>query len=169
MRIVRLPTFVRASVVVAACAAAASPAVAQQQSDPPAANALTGVAPASLAVQMPQRDVPQTLFPVARIEEPTRPAALLPLYGSLIALQGFDIHSTRRAVGSGEGREANPAMQPVVRHGAAFIAIKAGATAGVIWASEKMWKKNRKAAVVFATVVNVAMAAIVANNYRVSR
>ena len=65
--------------------------------------------------------------------------------------------------------EANPAMQPVVKNSAAFIAVKAGATAGVIWASEKMWKKNRKAAVVFATVVNVAMAAIVANNYRVSR
>jgi hypothetical protein len=39
----------------------------------------------------------------------------------------------------------------------------------VIWASEKLWKKNRKAAVVFASVVNVAMAAVVANNYRVSR
>ena len=63
----------------------------------------------------------------------------MPLYGALIALQGLDIHSTRGAIGSGEGREANPAMQPVVKNSAAFIAVKAGATAGVIWAYEKMW------------------------------
>ena len=172
MRIVRLPAIVRASVVFAACVAGAGPALAQQQSIPPAAVAseAAGVAPLWLA-QMPRRDAPseQTLFPIKRVEEPRRPGALLPLYGSLIALQGLDIHSTRSAIESGNGREANRAMQPVVKNSAAFIAVKAGATAGVIWASEKMWKKNRKAAVVFATVVNVAMAAIVANNYRVSR
>lgn len=101
--------------------------------------------------------------------EPRRPEALMPLYASLVALQGLDIHSTRRALSSGSGSEANPAMRGVVKNGAAFLAVKAGATAGVIWASEKMWKKNRKRAVIFAAVVNVAMAAIVANNYRVSR
>ena len=102
-------------------------------------------------------------------EEASRPAALLPLYVSLAALQGMDFHSTRRALDTGSGREANPAMRGVVSHGAAFFALKAGATVGVVWASEKMWKKNRKGAVIFATVVNAAMAAIVANNYRVSR
>lgn len=35
-----------------------------------------------------------------------------------------------------------------------------------IQASEKMWKRNRKAAVIFAGLVNAAMAAVVANNYR---
>jgi hypothetical protein len=60
-------------------------------------------------------------------------------------------------------------MRPVVGNSAAFIAVKASATAGVIWASEKMWKKNRKASVIFTALVNTAMAAIVANNYRVSR
>jgi hypothetical protein len=39
----------------------------------------------------------------------------------------------------------------------------------VIWASEKMWKKNRKAAVIFTALVNAGMAAVVANNYRVKR
>jgi hypothetical protein len=60
-------------------------------------------------------------------------------------------------------------MRPIVKNSAAFVAVKAGATAGVIWASEKLWRKNRKAAVVFAGVVNAAMAAVVANNYRVNR
>lgn len=172
MRSVRLSSAVRVYVVAAVCVVAASPAIAQQRPDPSTVAAeASEVAPLWLITQLPKRDVPpaQTLFPVNRVEEPRRPAALLPLYGSLIALQGLDIHSTRGAVGSGDGREANPAMQPVVKNSAAFIAVKAGATAGVIWASEKMWKKNRKAAVVFATAINVAMAAIVANNYRVGR
>jgi hypothetical protein len=83
-----------------------------------------------------------------------------------VTLQGLDIHSTRRAIDSGSGREVNPAMRGVVNNRAAFIAVKAGATAGVIWASEKMWKKNRTGAVIFAGIVNAAMAVIVANNYR---
>ena len=117
----------------------------------------------------PQLDTkPQLLLP-RREPEPRRPEALMPLYASLVALQGLDIHSTRRAISSGSGREANPAIRGVVNNSAAFIAVKAGATAGVIWASEKMWKKNRKAAVIFAAVVNVAMAAVVANNYRHGR
>jgi len=174
MRIVRLPPSVRASVVFAACVVGASPSAAQQPSSQPSQpiaviSEATEIAPIWFAAQMLPRDgsSPQTLFPVKRIEEPTRPGALLPLYGSLVALQVLDIHSTRGAMESSEGREANPAMQGVVKNSAAFIAVKAGATAGVIWASEKMWKKNRKAAVIFASVVNIAMAAIVANNYRV--
>jgi hypothetical protein len=164
----------RLSIVFAACVAAASPAVAQQTapSQPWPSATTTEVASMAEIPQVPVRDQSRQLapiFPAKPIEEPQRPSALLPLYGSLVALQGLDIHSTRGALEAGEGREANPAMRPVVRNSAAFIAVKAGATAGVIWASEKMWKKNRKAAVVFATVVNVAMAAIVANNYRVSR
>ena len=117
---------------------------------------------------VPQRPPIFTAPVINMPDPPERPAALMPLYGSLIALQGLDVHSTRSALGSG-GSEANPAMRPVVKSSAAFVAVKAGATAGVIWASEKLWRKNRKAAVIFASVVNVAMAAVVANNYRVSR
>jgi hypothetical protein len=109
---------------------------------------------------------PQWQIVPPRAPEVRRPEALMPLYASLVALQGLDIHSTRRALSTGSGDEANPAMRGVVGNSAAFIAVKAGATAGVIWASEKMWKKNRKAAVIFAAVVNAAMAAVVANNYR---
>ena len=118
-------------------------------------------------LQVRQRPPRQQLFPIAD-DKPGRPGALLPLYGSLIALQGLDIHSTHSALEAGD-REANPAMRPVVKNGAAFLAVKAGAPASVIWVSEKMWKKNRKAAVILTAVVNAAMAAVVANNYRVSR
>jgi hypothetical protein len=111
---------------------------------------------------------PQLIVPRTE-REPRRPEALFPLYASLVTLQGLDIHSTRRAIDSGSGHEANPAMRGVVNNSAAFIAVKAGATAGVIWASEKMWKKNRKGAVIFAAIVNAAMAAVVASNYRHGR
>lgn len=81
----------------------------------------------------------------------------------------LDIHSTRRALSTGGAREANPLMRPIVNDSAAFLATKAAATAGVIWASEKLWKKNRRAAVILISLVNTAMAVVVANNYRVNR
>ena len=175
MRIVRLgPSFVRLAIFTW-CAAWASPLYAQEASGPtplitPAPLHITAAAlreaAADAVIDSPQD---RSLLPSSP-EKPRRPAVLMPLYGSLIALQGMDFHSTRRALGdAGSGREANPAMRPVVNNGVAFLAVKAGATAGVIWASEKMWKKNRKGAVIFATVVNAAMAVVVAHNYRISR
>ena len=98
-----------------------------------------------------------------------RPSALLPMYGSLVVLQGLDIHSTRRGMSSGTTREANPFMGPVVENGAAFVAVKAAATAGAIWATEKLWKKHPKRAVVFAILLNATMAAVVTHNYRIAK
>lgn len=96
-----------------------------------------------------------------------RPTALLPMYVSFGALQGLDYVSTTRAISSGAGREANPMMKPVVGNRAAFLAVKAGATAGTIWISEKMRKKHPVRAVVFMVATNVAMATIVAHNFSV--
>lgn len=164
MRTGRVSSSAVRAALAASCLLVALPAAAQEVS--------TQV-PFSVAAQPSAQQIfPQPVFPVRPARTPEaggRPRALLPLYGSLVALQGLDIHSTRRALRSGSAREANPAMRPIVNNGAAFVAVKAGATAGVIWASERLWKKNRKAAVIFAGVVNVAMAAIVANNYRASR
>ena len=98
-----------------------------------------------------------------------RPAAMMPLYGSLVALQGLDIHSTRRGMSSGKTREANPVMSPVVGNGAAFVAVKAAATAGAIWAAEKLWKKHPRRAVIFAVLLNATMAAVVTHNYRLGK
>jgi hypothetical protein len=155
-------------VIVAAGLCVASPALAQVSSGPPASAADIPIVPSP--PWLTGQAVPATrLFEAPAPPKPERPAALLSLYGSLIALQGLDIHSTRRGLASGAGRELNPVMRPVVRNSAAFIAVKASATAGVIWASEKMWKKNRKAAVAFTALVNAGMAAVVANNYRVKR
>ena len=104
---------------------------------------------------------------VVRAEQ-HRPGALVPLYVSFGALQILDARSTLHAVDRG-GVEANPVMKGVVSHPAAFFAVKAAATTGVIIASEKMWKKNRTAAVVFMLAANSAMAWVVQHNYRIAR
>jgi hypothetical protein len=121
-----------------------------------------------LVANLPHFGAPVTLpiDPAAPIAEPRRPTALIPLYGTLAVLQGLDMHSTMKGISSAQGREANPIMQPVVENGAALLAVKGAATIGVIWMSEKMWKKHRKAAVVSVFVVNALMAGVVANNYQ---
>ena len=103
------------------------------------------------------------------VVEHRRPSALIPMYGSLIALQGLDVHSTRRGLTSGRAREANPLLKNVVGNGAAFVAVKTAATAGVIWASERLWKKHPHRTLVVNVLVNAAMAAVVTHNYRVAR
>jgi hypothetical protein len=98
---------------------------------------------------------------------PKRPAPLVPLYASLAALQGLDIYTTSKAV-SGGAAEANPAMKPVAGKPWAATAVKAAATATSIFFIERAWKQNRKGAVILATAINVATAAVVAHNVNVS-
>ena len=97
-----------------------------------------------------------------------RPGALVPLYASFATLQALDAHSTSRALDQG-AVEANPMMKGLAGNPTALLAVKAAGTAGVIFASEKMWKKNRAAAVFFMVAANSAMAWVVQNNYRAVR
>jgi hypothetical protein len=96
------------------------------------------------------------------------PRALLPLYVSFGTLQALDYHSTQRALSSGAGREGNPLARGIVSSPPALIVAKAAATAGVIVAGEKMWKRNRVGAVLFVAAMDVAMCAVVAHNYSVT-
>jgi hypothetical protein len=103
---------------------------------------------------------------VAGAEE--RPATLAPLYVSFATLQILDAHSTSRALDRGS-YEVNPMMKGIAGNQFALFAVKAAGTAGVVVVSEKMWKKNRVAAVVFMVATNAAMAAVVQNNYAAVR
>ena len=94
-----------------------------------------------------------------------RPGALVPLYASFATLQALDAHSTSRALDQG-AVEANPMMKGLAGNPTALLAMKAAGTAGVIFASEKMWKKNRAASVFFMVAANSAMAWVVQHNYR---
>jgi hypothetical protein len=95
-----------------------------------------------------------------------RPAPLLGLYVSLATLQALDITSTRRALNAGSV-EANPLVAPFAGSTFAMTALKAGVTGATIFASERLWKKNRKAAMITMIGLNAAYGAVVSHNYRV--
>jgi hypothetical protein len=97
-----------------------------------------------------------------------RPAPLVPLYASYASLQALDIHSTIRALQRG-AVETNPVMKGIVAHEVGLIAVKAASGVAVIYATEKMWKKNRTAAVVLMVAANSAMGWVVQHNYRAVR
>ena len=161
------------SLVLVVSVYAAGPACAQEASTdtrgfrlPPSREALrrTAVALAEAGQVEEDQEAPAAV-PARR----TRPASLIPMYVTFGALQALDFQSTRRALDNGSGREANGIMRRIAEHPAAFLAVKAGATAATIFATERIWKKNRVGAIVFIAVANSAMAAVVAHNYSVAR
>jgi hypothetical protein len=97
-----------------------------------------------------------------------RPAILPALYVSVAALQALDAHSTMTAIGRG-GREANPFMRGVAGNRAALLAVKAGVAGSTIFLAEKMWKRNRVAAIAMMAIVNAIDVVVVAHNYRVAQ
>lgn len=108
--------------------------------------------------------------PVAAIPFETpkgTPRGLQPaLYGSMLVLQGLDVHSTLRAIDAGH-HEQNPLMRWTVSHPAAFISMKAAASAATIYVAEKIRKRHPKRALLFMAAVNSAYALIVVHNYNV--
>jgi hypothetical protein len=115
---------------------------------------------AQLAVQPPA--------PIASRSQQDRPAALMPLYASFIALQGMDVHSTTRGLSRG-AVEANPFMKDIAGNPGALIAVKAASTAGIIFGVEKLRKKNRTAAIAVMLALNAGTAYVVQHNYRVAQ
>jgi hypothetical protein len=97
-----------------------------------------------------------------------RPAALPALYAATVVTQVLDVHSTMKAMSYG-AQEANPVMKGVAGNGGAMLAVKAGATAGVIVLAEKMWRRNRTAAIAMMVAVNAVTGAVAAHNYSVAK
>ena len=121
-------------------------------------------APATQAVRL------QAPLPAGATVEPSRGSrgVILPLYVSFAALQALDVHSTLRALTRDGAREANRLMAGVVRSPVAFLALKAAGGAGIIYLTERVWKRNRTGAIVLMAAFNSLYAAVVANNYRVA-
>ena len=99
-------------------------------------------------------------------QAPTRPAILLPMYLANATLHGLDVFSTSEALSAGH-REANPLLRNA--NLATMIGVKAAATATGVFVAEKLWRRNRAAAVAVMVGVNLGLAAVVANNYRISQ
>jgi hypothetical protein len=122
-----------------------------------------------------EQPLPRTVFAVAETTPiqgqsfapaSTRPAPLMGLYASFATLQALDVASTRMALTAG-GVEANPLISRLAGSPVALTAVKAGVTGAMIYASERMWKKNRKAAVLTMIGLNAAYGVVVAHNYGV--
>jgi len=144
---------------------AAGPVSAQVSPDSVTASAVES--PLTIArniapLQMVARDVP-----LVQSTAPKRPTGLLPMYASLGALQAADFVSTTQALSSGAGYEANPVMRGIAGSPAAFLAVKAGSTAGLIWVTERMRRTHPVRALVFMASSNALMAAVVAHNVSV--
>jgi hypothetical protein len=97
--------------------------------------------------------------------QPKRPAILPALYVTLGAMQAWDAYATNVALKAG-AREANPAVAPFAGNTGALIGAKAAATVGTIFFAERLWKKNKVAAVVMLAAINGATAAVSMHNMR---
>ena len=97
-----------------------------------------------------------------------RPPALVPLYISFATLQALDAHSTLTAVEQG-ARETNPLVRGAMTMPAGMVALKAGTAVGVVYLTEKLWKRNRVAAVVSMIALNSVYVTIAAHNYHAAQ
>jgi len=107
-----------------------------------------------------------TLTASAQTAPPKRPALLIPLYVSQVALQGADLHSTFRALDRGHV-EANPMFRDGDR--SKMIGAKIAVATVPVLIAERLWKKNRAAAIAVMVTTNAALSLAVANNYRLAR
>lgn len=97
-----------------------------------------------------------------------RPALLVPLYVAYGGLQVLDAHSTLNAVDAG-ARETNPVVRQALGNTAGMLALKSGAAVGVVLLTEKLWQRNRTAAVLTMIAINSAYITIAAHNYRTAQ
>jgi heme A synthase len=120
--------------------------------------------PVGAGLQSCSSDIPRS--PGLEPRSEARPRPLVPLYVAFAVLQGLDGATTVRALGRG-AVEANPLLGGVAGNPAALFAAKAGTAVGSILLTERLWKRNRVAAIALMVALNGAYAAVVAHNYRV--
>ena len=104
------------------------------------------------------------------VPPPQSRAALMPLYATFVGLQAIDFETTTKAIRSGAGREANPAMQAIVGSPVVSAAVKVAATASIIVACERLRKRHHAvAATVLMIGLNSAYAVVAAHNLAIAR
>ena len=102
----------------------------------------------------------------ARYPALKRPVSMVPLYVTFAALQLLDAHSTTRGLRNG-AVEGNPLMAGIASHAGALYATKIATAAATVFVGERLWRKNRLAAIVTMLAVNSAYAFVVNHNYGV--
>lgn len=131
--------------------------------------------PASVSGEaLPSR--PLTVQPVIDLRAPVTPTvattprsvdALRAMRWSFIAVQVLDTHSTLLATRGG-AREANPLVRPFTSSTPLFLALKGASTWMILRSTDRVAKRNRKAAFWMLTAANAALAVVAVRNYRVA-
>jgi hypothetical protein len=100
--------------------------------------------------------------PAADVQQ--RPRLLLPMYVSLAALQGYDVHSTLAALNRG-AVEANPMLAGIVRSPGTLLIVKGASTCASIYAAERLWRGHRRgAAVAVLAATNAILLGVAVHN-----
>jgi hypothetical protein len=89
-----------------------------------------------------------------------RPMVVLALYGSLATLHAADAALTVKGLGAG-AHEVNPLMRGDRR---VMTLTKVATTAATVLIAEKMWKRNKAAAIASMVAANAVTAVVVARN-----
>lgn len=131
-----------------------------------AASAVTA-APLAAAVT-PAEMAPLTAQPKAEFSPARRPAWFVPMHVLTVAVQALDAHSTLDVL-KHRGVEASPLQQEMTANKFAFLAVKAGVAAAVVYATQKLSKRHRVGAVLTAAAVNSAYLTAATRNYRSAR
>src|SRR5262245_37260288 len=87
---------------------------------------------------------------------PKRSITLVSLGLSFAAFQALDAHSTLNAAASSTGRELNPVVAGLLHRPVALVAFKGATTAGIVYLSHKLAKRDRTAAILMMVGINSA-------------
>ena len=128
----------------------------------------TGTAVAApVAAAVASKDVPaEAALPEFSSGKP--PRWFVPIHLFSIAVQGIDAHSTLRML-EHRGVEASPLYKGMTGNKVTFLAVKAGVAATVVYATGKLSKRHRAAAVLTAAAINSVCLTMAASNYRSAR
>jgi len=93
---------------------------------------------------------------------------MTPFHAWTAAMQGLDAHSTFRAIDAGHA-EGDPLLRGLSANRPAFIAVRTGVAAAIIYGSSYLARNHKKTALATLIGINLAYAFIVQRNYQISR
>lgn len=92
-----------------------------------------------------------------------RPTSFPALSLTYQALSGLDWFTTVRALNNGH-REGNPTLAPLTTHPTALLLTKSASTAATLYLAERLWKRDRPAAIALMVAVNIIQGVVVVHN-----
>lgn len=162
----------RSSVIAAfVCGLGIAPAFGQDAFTPPVSPLLRDVAtePASSFIVFSQTvDAKSSQRTRAESDRSSSPILMTALHSLTVTSHILDVHSTLRAIDSG-AVEGNPLMVGLSGNRAALIAVKTTLAAGLIYATHRIAKRSKAAAIVGSVAVNSLLLTAAHHNYSIAR